>query len=92
MLEVAAVMIEKAIAAYRTDDAALARQVVDQDDELDALNETTRDRHVERFKQGVSEKNRYAALVYVDILSNIERLGDHAVNIADTVIDFIEKR
>jgi len=39
----------------------------------------------------VASKNRYTAMVYVDLLSNIERLGDHAVNIADTVIDLREK-
>ncbi len=90
MLEVAIVMIEKSILAYRNNDALLAKEVVAQDDELDALNEQTRDRHIKRFRQGVASKNRYTAMVYVDLLSNIERLGDHAVNIADTVIDLRE--
>jgi len=92
MMKIAENMIAKAIKAYDTTDYLLAKEVHDQDDTLDDLNRVTRDRHVARFCQGVAEKNRYAAMVYVDILSNIERLGDHAVNIADGVIDLVENK
>jgi len=92
MLLVAEDMIGKALRAFENDDYELAREVHDQDDVLDDLNRVTRDRHVSRFYHGISDKNRYSAMVYVDILSNIERLGDHAVNIADTVIDLHEKK
>jgi phosphate:Na+ symporter len=92
MLNLAAIMIEKAIRAYDQEDVILAKEIVAQDDDLDRLNEETRNRHIERFAKGVAEKNRYSAMVYIDLLSNIERMGDHAVNIADTIIDLHQKR
>jgi len=92
MLKIAHDMVSKAITCYETGNVTLAHEVIDQDDQLDDLNAQVRDRHVGRFFQGVAQKNRYTAMVYVDILSNIERIGDHAVNIADTVVDLKQNR
>ena len=49
-------------------------------------------KHLERFREGSAEDNRFIALVFVDIIANIERIGDHAVNIADAVVDLKEKK
>ena len=36
--------------------------------------------------------NAYAGVVYLDLLANIERVGDHASNIANDILELKEQR
>ena len=50
---------------------------------IDDITEALRQQHVERLKQHkCSAKN---GMIYLDILTNLERIGDHAENIATSV-------
>ncbi|HEY9581539.1 MAG TPA: PhoU domain-containing protein, partial [Savagea sp.] len=40
--------------------------------------------HIRRLREGSCSLE--AGMVYVDIISNLERIGDHAVNIAEVVL------
>lgn len=92
MLSVAQLMVEKSVLAFEKTDLNLAQEVIKEDDELDNLNRSYRLNHIERFRGGSAENNRYIAMVFVDILANIERIGDHCVNIADAIVDLLENR
>ena len=78
-------MLEKAISAMENDDKELAKQVVKEDDEVDGLEKSLRKRHIDR----INTKKCYpqAGVIYLDLLSNLERIGDHANNIADLVLE-----
>ncbi|SUV08223.1 sodium-dependent phosphate transporter [Cytobacillus firmus] len=43
-----------------------------------------RKQHILRLNEGLCTGQ--AGIVYVDIVSNLERIGDHAVNIAEAVL------
>ena len=59
------------------------KQVEDTEQEIDDTTEALREHHVERLKQHkCSAKN---GMIYLDILTNLERIGDHAENIATSV-------
>ena len=59
------------------------KQVEDAEQEIDDITEALRQHHVERLKQHkCSAKN---GMIYLDILTNLERIGDHAENIATSV-------
>ena len=61
-------------------DAAGFQAVEDTEEEIDNLTEALREHHVERLKnKKCSAKN---GMLYLDILTNLERIGDHAENIA----------
>ena len=68
----------------RQDSRPVARkQVEDVEQEIDDITEALREHHVERLKQHkCSAKN---GMIYLDILTNLERIGDHAENIASSV-------
>ena len=56
------------------------KQVEDTEEEIDNITEALRQHHVDRLKQHkCSAKN---GMIYLDILTNLERIGDHAENIA----------
>ena len=64
----------------QSDDAATIQLVEDKEQEIDDLTEALRIHHVERVKnKKCSAKN---GMLYLDILTNLERIGDHAENIA----------
>ena len=60
------------------------QQVVeDAEQQIDDMTEALRQHHVDRLKQHkCSAKN---GMIYLDILTNLERIGDHAENIATSV-------
>lgn len=48
------------------------------------MERTLRKRHILRMNEG--QCTGQAGIVFVDIISNLERIGDHAVNIAEYVL------
>ena len=55
------------------------------EDRVDTLEEEMRDKHIERLSK--NECNPSAGVVFLDILSNLERISDHAYNVAGYVKD-----
>jgi len=68
----------------RQDNQVLAiSQVEETEQVIDDTTEALRQHHVDRLKQHkCSAKN---GMIYLDILTNLERIGDHAENIATSV-------
>lgn len=77
-------MTAKAIAAYRAKNTALAREVLIDDNEIDRMEKKLRQRHVGRINEGRCFPP--SGVIYLDILANFERIGDHATNIAQVVL------
>jgi len=83
--------------AYLSQNETLAAEVADREEVIDALVKRDRKNHITRINdQGCSETE---AGFYVDILSNLERIGDHCNNIAGNVLfdfythdDYIDKK
>ena len=75
----------KALKAYEKQDKALAAQVMPMEVQIDKLEEKLRSRHMKRLAEQVC--NAYAGIVFLDVLSNVERIADHASNIAGVVLD-----
>ena len=63
------------------------RGVVKCEQEVDALEEELRERHIERLSDGRCQVDN--GLVFLDAVSNLERISDHALNIAGYVRDEI---
>ncbi len=73
-------MVVLALQNYKHKDNELIHLVFEKEDQLDALEKRARKNHLKRV--GYNEAgNQVANTVYLDILSNIERIGDHAINI-----------
>lgn len=78
-------MIKNALEAFRNQDIDVAKLVVKDEDYVDELEEKFRYRYIERLKN--REVTFVKAANYPDILSNLERIGDHLMNIASSVIE-----
>lgn len=70
--------------ALEREDKQLARTVIEKDDLIDEMERDLRKAHIARVNARTCSGNSGA--VYLDVLSNLERIGDHAVNMAGYVI------
>ncbi|WP_175354313.1 MULTISPECIES: Na/Pi cotransporter family protein [Bacillaceae] len=76
--------VKEAMAAIENQDKESAYKVLELERKIDKMERQLRKQHVIRLNNGSCSAQ--ASLVYVDILSNLERIGDHAKNIAETII------
>lgn len=84
MINLTDVTIGQAISALENDDKALAQQVLVNESEIDKMERAFRKTHISRLNQNLCSGNSGA--VFIDILSNLERMGDHSKNIAQYVL------
>ncbi|MBE0534986.1 MAG: phosphate signaling complex protein PhoU [Phycisphaerae bacterium] len=90
MAEKAQVMLRDGIAALVHLDCALAHHVCRSDDEVDALNKDMYD----MVKQGIlARPEQIESLIHLlSVSRHLERIADHATNIAEDVIYMVEGR
>ncbi|WP_210365949.1 Na/Pi cotransporter family protein [Bacillus sp. REN3] len=76
--------VEDALHSLDQNNLEIASDVVKKEKEIDSMERTLRKQHILRMNEGVCTGQ--AGIVFVDIISNLERIGDHAVNIAEHVL------
>src|SRR5690606_17562831 len=72
--------VSQALECYENTDKQLANSVLKKEDQIDSMEKLYRKNHIVRLNEGIC--TGLAGIVFVDIISNLERIGDHAVNIA----------
>lgn len=79
-------MVEDALSVYERDSATTVLPLLNEKEKtLNELEIDCRQRHLERMRDGICEDN-IAASVLIDILSSIERIGDLALNTANSTV------
>ncbi|MGM9946290.1 MAG: Na/Pi cotransporter family protein [Lysinibacillus sp.] len=85
MLELVVETVSLAIKSLDQLDVEAAKQVLVNEDKIDDMERKLRKHHIIRLNKGICTGS--AGVIFVDIISNLERVGDHAVNIAESVIE-----
>lgn len=75
----------KAVKAYESGDNTLAKQAMALEENVDKLENTMRSNHIKRLIKNTCDP--MAGIVFLDTISNIERISDHASNIAQVVLE-----
>ncbi|WP_187119452.1 Na/Pi cotransporter family protein [Bacillus testis] len=76
--------VEEAIDALDHHNKELAIDVLKKERSIDGLEKSLRKKSISRLSEGACSVK--GGIIFVDIISNLERIGDHAVNIAETVL------
>ncbi|MCX7715481.1 MAG: phosphate signaling complex protein PhoU [Clostridia bacterium] len=84
MAEKCVIMVNKSIDSFLADDLDLAKAVIESDDEFDRLFVKVHGELVDEIVKAPQESGRF--LDYFMIAKYLERIGDHAQNIAEWVI------
>ena len=83
MGDVASEMVHDVLTAYAARDPVLAREVIERDDKVDAFYDSIFRNLVSYMVENPSTISTAAQLLFV--ARNIERIGDHATNVAEMV-------
>lgn len=77
--------LEIAIESYANRDVEKASTIMEYESKIDSYEKEYRDNHIKRLNKG--QCNAYSSAFFLEVLSNFERIGDHATNIAESVIE-----
>ncbi|HEY4602650.1 MAG TPA: Na/Pi cotransporter family protein [Cerasibacillus sp.] len=84
MFDLTILTVKQAVKCLENDDREEALAVIQKEDQIDKMERMYRKKHIIRMNEGICQGS--AGIVFVDIISNLERIGDHAVNIAEEVL------
>ena len=76
---------EMSLQSMREGSSELALKVVKMEEQVDIIERSCRSAHIYRLNNSMC--NPEAGIIFLDLLSNLERISDHASNIAKAVID-----
>lgn len=74
-------ILREALAALTAGDAAKARELIARDEIIDEMERRYRQEHIRRLNEGICKTE--AGILFLDLISNLERVADHANNIAE---------
>ncbi len=76
--------INSSYASYKNNNRQKANDTVIFEENIDRLEELLRDKHIQRLSQ--NKCTAHSGAVFLDAISNFERIGDHSINIAEYVL------
>lgn len=69
--------------ALDSEDDAICMKIYEEEERSDDLTDEYKDKHIKRLSEGACQVNSSA--IYFDLLVDLERVGDHAANIAEHI-------
>jgi len=84
MYENAKSAVENAVIALENSDVDAAKAVIESEGKIDDINKQLRDEHIARLNK--RECSPESGTIFLEIVSNLERVGDHSNNIAEIVL------
>lgn len=79
-----------AMEAFYERNESLAKRVLVLEEEIDDLEFLYRQNHIERLNKGQCETS--SGIIFLDAISNLERISDHSTNIALNELEFFENK
>lgn len=89
MFDTAMFVYKSTLDAIQTIDKEDCNKVIVNDKKIDVMYKNLRKNHIERLNTYVCEPN--AGVIFLDIIGNLERIGDHSSNIAESILEAIAK-
>ncbi|TYQ16182.1 UNVERIFIED_CONTAM: phosphate:Na+ symporter [Acetivibrio alkalicellulosi] len=83
-------MVNDSILSLSHDNTAIAKKVLSEEYEIDDIEVKLRNRHIKRLNSGLC--NPISTIIFIELIHNLERIGDHCNNIAEAVLHDLENR
>lgn len=84
MFDLALLNVRQSIYALNHIDKEEALTVLQRENLINQMEQKFRKKHIIRMNEGISDAT--AGMIFVDIVNDLERIADHAVNIAEEVL------
>jgi phosphate:Na+ symporter len=82
-------MVKDVITALENKDFNLARDIRNREDEVDRMERELREGHIGRLNNHQCVPS--SGIVFLDVISNLERIADHCSNIALAILDRVKQ-
>lgn len=79
----------QAIEVLKTGDLRTSKEIIEREGEINHMEKFLRANHIARLNN--QQCTTSSGVIFLDVISNLERIGDHAKKIAYTVIDATQK-
>lgn len=76
---------KESLTSMKENSPVAARNVIEREGQIDLMEKTLRKKHIKRLNDGKCKAD--SGVIFLDIISNLERIGDHSSNIALAVLD-----
>ncbi len=80
--------LQKTISSFREEDIKWALLASKADDNIDNMEKDLRLGHIDRLNRNICYPG--SGVIYLDLLSNLERIADHGTNIAQSLLDEVK--
>lgn len=80
--------VDSSVASLENFDFSKAQEVLEAEGKIDIMEKQLRNEHIDRLNKGICSTS--SGTIFLDLISNIERIGDHSNNIAQMVLDYKE--
>jgi phosphate:Na+ symporter len=77
-------MVDDSIVALHDGNLELSKKISLMEVQIDDLENKLRDKHIERLNKGLC--NPKSAIIFIELIHNLERIADHCNNIAEAVM------
>ena len=79
-----------ALLTYKTTDTEIGMTVFEKEKIINKMEKTLRNNHIVRLNEGACLTQ--TGIIFLDTISNLERIGDHSTNIAESIIEVVNKK
>jgi phosphate:Na+ symporter len=90
MIELVHESYKLALLTYKTRDTDIGMKVFEKEKLINAMEKSLRKNHMQRLNEGSCVTQ--SGIIFLDAISNLERMGDHSVNIAESIIEVVNKQ
>jgi len=90
MFENTLAVFKATLNALKTIDCDDCDKVIEIDNGIDKMYKILRKNHIERLNDYICEPS--AGIIFLDIIGNLERIGDHSSNIAESIIEVVANK
>lgn len=85
MFDLTLLSVKEAVQALALNDTGIAEHVMENEQRINKMEARFRKHHITRINQGVCQPT--ASILFADMLIDLERIGDHAKNIVEEVLE-----
>lgn len=77
--------VHNAINSLKDNNILAAEKVIKEEEKVDVMEETLRNKHINRLV--ANECDPRTGVIFLDVLTNLERVSDHALNVAQVILE-----
>ncbi len=81
-------MIDITIQALSGNDIHQAQIILQRESQINSLRDRLKNSHIKQLEQGICDA--FSALIFLDLVSNFEKIGDHLTNIGQAVMEALQ--